>query len=186
MKAFFTHLERGKAVLIFLALATAVYATMLLGPLAALEQIAAQKPFDMRPTGYSFEDVQHLIQALGERGKRVYLSQQLPLDFLYPAFFACFIFGAILWLSRNFSITKNWYRYFACLAFVAALADYLENTLIIAMLTTGPADLSPLVVGIASAASVTKAVLTTLVSIILLTALVQFGLSKLRNANRSN
>lgn len=167
--------RRGQTVIILWVLTLLTYVCMVLGTLADIQRIAGEPAFDMRPFGYSYESAGNFLEALGEQGRNIYLMRQIPLDILYPALLALSSAGALLWLSRTFGRTARFYRAAAAVAFVAALADYVENVLIVWMLNAG-ADLSPSLVSAASMATVAKSTLSTIVFTALLVALVEFTL----------
>ncbi len=174
----------GRVIVGAIALGTVVYLMMVLGPLAELEQITGSKPFDLRPGGYSHDSARDLINALGQEGSRIYLWRQIPLDTVYPALFAISVAGSINWLSGRFAAPfRRWFRAAATAAYFAAFADYVENAMIVAMLTTG-SDLSPSLTQIASAATIFKSVLTTLsVVALLLAAILSFAVKLKRSGN---
>ena len=155
--------KSGRAILFTFLLATAIYFVMIFGTLAQLESLAEAKPFDMRPAGYSFESATKFLSALGTDGRRLYLWRQIPLDMVYPALFAVCSAGAITWFSESFRpAIARWTNVVAPIAYLAALADYIENILIVGMLNSWP-ELSTTVVSSASLATMVKSGLTTVV-----------------------
>lgn len=151
---------------VFFAVAAAFYAIMVLVTLKELESLSGVAPFDMRPTGYSYEDAQLLLQGLGEAGRHYYLTNQIPLDIVFPAAFALFLTNAFLW-CRSILTAGRWIGIGIGLSWLAAAADYLENTGITAMLVLWPKVPGSLV-SATSAASIMKAGATTCAIIIML------------------
>jgi len=80
MYNFLSYPRHGSRILLFWCAAMLVYLLMVFGSLAEIERITGVRAFDMRPTGYSFADALALISALGEEGRRFYLTVQIPLD----------------------------------------------------------------------------------------------------------
>jgi hypothetical protein len=46
------------------------------------------KLLDMMPAGYDFDYVIKLFNALGENGRKTYLTSLIPVDMIYPLLFA--------------------------------------------------------------------------------------------------
>ena len=86
------------------AVTLAVYATMLVWTLPAITAAAGGlAPFDMRPSGYSFDEAKAFLTALSPDGKALYLDAQHKLDAAYPALLAATLFFAIAALAP-----KSW------------------------------------------------------------------------------
>lgn len=140
-----------KVIALTCAIALGLYLNMVLGPLAELTAITGTPPFDMRPMGYDHTAATTLYNTLGPTGRTLYLTQQIPRDTLYPAALALW---SVLTLRHLRPGTRTIW-----LPIAAALADYTENTLIVAMLLHSP---TPALTLAASTATITKSVLTTL------------------------
>ena len=57
------------------------------------------KLLDMMPTGYDWNYVNELFNTLGENGRKIYLTKQIPMDMFYPLLFGlsyCLIFAYFL------------------------------------------------------------------------------------------
>lgn len=171
--------QNGSRILLFWCAAMVVYSLMVFGTLADIERITGVRAFDMRPTGYTYADALALISALGEEGRRVYLTMQIPMDTVYPVLLAISSASSLYWLSQSFGQTARWYRAVAAVAYLAAIADYAENGLIVWMLNAGLGVPQALVTS-ASLASVSKSILSTVVFTTLLIALAEFAVRKLR------
>lgn len=183
MKSFLSYPQHGSRILLFWGAAMVVYCLMIFGSLAEIERITGVRAFDMRPTGYSYADAFAFIFALGEEGRRVYLSMQIPLDTVYPAILAISSASSLYWLSQSFGPTARWYRAVAAVAYLAAIADYAENGLIVWMLNAGLGVPQALVTA-ASSASVSKSILSTVVFTTLLIALAEFVIRRTRQRPR--
>ena len=153
-----TNPRYGLLALIFALAASGIYALMVTTTLAYLETLSGLVPFDMRPTGYSFDDAEQLLAALGRGGRTYYLNRQIPLDTLYPALLSLTLICALLHFGRDISdrrvvLAGIW------VALLAGLADYAEN-LCVALMLLGWPDVPPTLVALSSVISVSKAILT--------------------------
>ncbi|MCP4489644.1 MAG: hypothetical protein GY820_20355 [Gammaproteobacteria bacterium] len=175
MKNLITYLQKsatGRSVLVFFVPAMVIYAAMLLYTIPQVTQHASgMKLFDLLPGGYSFTYAAELLQALGDRGRNLYLYRQLPLDFIYPGLFAISCCQLLFWIFKK-SVNTNSIIFYLCLIpVVAGFFDYLENIFIIQMLISYP-DISELLVSIASIITVTKSIFTTAFFMMLLMGVV--------------
>lgn len=157
----------GKAAIAFGLAGAAVYFLMIGTTLAHISAVSGALPLDMRPFGYTPQDVTQLFNALEEDGRRYYLNRQLPLDTVYPALLALTLVAAIRWFDQRLSYTRiSWLGIAASLG--AAVFDYVENLGIAAMILRWP-DLPASLVHATSTASILKSLLTTsAVSLLLL------------------
>lgn len=170
----------GRLTLILLALAVLNYLVMVLVTIPTLQEMAGGLAlFDMMPSGYDFAHATALLERLGEAGRDYYLYRQIPLDIVYPGLFALSFFTATNWLAGRWDRAAGILRVLAFLPIVAALADYLENFLIVRMIGSYSA-LSEGLVAAASGASVAKAVSTTVFFVAFLIMLILWGLSRLK------
>ena len=170
--------KHGSRILQFWCAAMLVYFLMVFGSLSEIEQVTGVRAFDMRPTGYSYADALALISALGEEGRHVYLTKQIPLDTVYPALLAISSASSLFWLSQSFGSTARWYRAVAAVAYLAAIADYAENGMIVWMLNAGLGVPEALVTA-ASLATVSKSISSTIVFTTLLIALTELAIRRL-------
>ena len=151
--------QHGLHAVIFGLAAAGIYIVMINITLEHIQFLSGLRPFDMRPSGYSSEQAHALLDALGIDGRQYYLTWQIPLDLLYPAFMALTLVSILKWIERqgaNGRLTKVGIG----LSVGAAIADYLENIGICLMILGWP-DLPTSLVQTVSLASITKAVLTT-------------------------
>lgn len=154
------YTRNRRAIPVFFAMAIIVYLTMVFGTLAQIEQMAGSRPFDLRPAGYSFDAAKGFLNALGKEGRWIYLTRQIPLDTAYPALFALSIASALFALLGYLGFRSKWVNIACLIPFIAAIADYSENALIVVILLKWP-DISPWVITIASAVTVFKSSLVT-------------------------
>lgn len=162
------------------AVTTGIYLTMLSWSLPMITNAAGGlTPFDMRPSGYSFEEAKAFLTALPADMTTFYRETQIGvLDTYYPALLALTLFLAIGLLAPK--KLKFWGWVLALIAIPSAVFDYMENTNINLMLFLGPDNINMEIVARASARSVAKATFSTLaMSIVLI-----FGIVKLWNRFR--
>lgn len=163
----------GRNVAIFFSLNMVFYLAILLYSIPLVGRSApSMKLFDVSPAGYTVEYAISLLNAIGPEGRNLYLSLQLPLDFVYPGLFIVSYSLLFAWLlDKNYDLRSKIY-YALYLPIFAGLFDYLENVLVILMLKTYP-DLSAGLVFAASFATVTKSVLSSIFFTLLLVCILQ-------------
>ncbi len=150
--------HNGRAAIAFGLSALAVYLVMVLGTLEHLSDLAGAPPFDLRPAGYSQTDAADLLHALGDPGRRYYLTRQVPLDTLYPGLLALTLISTFRWRAAWFGPTAMT-RLGGPVAILAAGFDYVENIGVALMLLGGPAS-DPSLIQATSTASILKSILT--------------------------
>lgn len=157
----------GKTVLILFLLTMSIYAIMLVVTIPMVKSYAPDMAlFDLSPTGYSYEHATSLLEELGSEGRQIYLTRQLPLDFIYPGLFAASYTLLLLWLFRKGFNENAKIFYLALTPVLGGLFDYLENICIIVMLNTFPST-SVTLVSISSAFTLLKGIFTTIFFILL-------------------
>lgn len=163
----------GKNVAIFFSLNMAFYLAILFYSIPMVGKSAPDmKLFDVSPSGYTREYAVSLLNAIGPEGRKLYLSLQLPLDFVYPGLFIISYPLLFAWLlKKNHGLQSKVY-YALYLPIIAGLFDYLENILIIQMLKTYP-DINSSLVVVASFATVAKSVLSSVFFTLLLLSILQ-------------
>ena len=143
-------------------------------------QAGGLMPFDVRPTGYSFEDAKAFVGALTVQGNIFYLSMQHMLDTVFPILEGVVVSWAIIMLAD-----KSWGfgRWLMIIPGVAGMVfDLLENRQVGVMLTTGAKDLTAEIVSLGSTFTIAKSILVTISFLILAWLLLQRYLEKRRNA----
>ncbi|MGY5453056.1 hypothetical protein ACVFI8_19265 [Agarivorans sp. MS3-6] len=163
MEALFRLLQKyatGKIISGLFVLTMSVYISMLVYSIPA---VSAYSPgmalFDLSPSGYSYTYANDLLSSLGEEGRHLYLSVQLPLDFIYPGLFSITYSLLLVWIIGKTQAENSKIRYFALVPFMAGVFDYLENIFIIKMISSFP-DLQVSSVKIASAFTLLKSSFT--------------------------
>lgn len=117
----------------------AAWLGMNLWSLPKIEELAGGlRLLDMRFTGYSFEDVQDFLAAIGDEGTALYLGPQFWLDMIFPPLLGAVLFMIYRWL---FPGLRGLIIGAVSLTYVAT--DFLENLAIAALLRAGVAGLTP-------------------------------------------
>ena len=138
---------------------------------------------DMMPAGYSAGYVNSLLNNLGEKGRDVYLYNQIPLDMIYP-----FLFGTTYCLLLAFIIKKLGKKesnlfYLCYIPLFAGLFDYFENIGIIMLLVSYP-DNAIILSQTTNIFSVLKSTFTTISFIILIICLIALVLKLIGSKNK--
>ena len=150
------------------ALMSAVYATMVFWSLPRLSAMAGGvQMFDLRPMGYSFDEAQAILAALGDVGIQFYVQVQHKLDTVYPALLALTLIWAFQALFRRRAA-----QVLSVLAAGAAACDYSENARVATMLKAGADGIDNAMVEAASFWTIAKSGLTTIALIALLVGMV--------------
>jgi hypothetical protein len=162
----------GKNVILLFLMNMVVYSAILFYSIPKVVMSAPEmKLFDVSPSGYTTQYAISLLKAIGPEGRELYLSLQLPLDFIYPGLFMISYPLLFAWLLRkNYALESKLY-YALYIPILAGLFDYAENVFIIMMLKAYPALGSGLVTA-ASLATISKSILTsvffTLLSLVII------------------
>lgn len=161
---------RGLFWLVFAA-TLGVYLVMLLWTLPAITAAAGGLvPFDLRPTGYSFDEARAFLAALTPEGTALYRTVQQRLDIAYPALLAATLVMAILLLAP--AGLGRWRWFLAATALPGMVFDYLENAAVARMLDGGAAALTPEHAADASRWTLLKSAFSTLAFAVLLALIV--------------
>ncbi len=164
----------GRKVLLFFLLANVVYAIMIFYSIPKLEAYSGGlKILDMRPSGYDVPYVRSLFAALGEEGRNLYLTLQIPLDLLYPGLFGISYALLLGYFLKKLGKQETNYFYLVFLPLAAGFFDYLENFGIINLLRNYP-EISTSVVNITSIFTVIKSVLSTIFFITLIITILAY------------
>jgi len=151
----------GKSVLLLFVLTMAVYLLMLLVTIPRVQSYAPDTAlFDLSPMGYTHSQAVTLLQALGHAGRDAYLFPQLALDFVYPGLFALCYSLMLIWVYSKRVQSDSKFLYLAILPVLGGLFDYVENILIIRMITTFP-EVPKGLVSVASGATLLKSAFST-------------------------
>lgn len=165
----------GKNVILLFSITMVVYLTILFYSIPKVVISAPEmKLFDVSPSGYTTEYAISLLNAIGPEGRDLYLSLQLPLDFIYPGLFIISYSLLLAWLlKKNYGLESKVY-YALYVPILVGLLDYAENVFIIMMLKAYP-DLSSGLVAAASLATTIKSVLSSIFfTLLILLSVIQF------------
>lgn len=176
----------GKKVLLLFLLANVVYALMLAVTIPKTMTFSnGLKLLDMMPFGYDLEYINTLFETLGEKGRKVYLVNQLPVDMIYPFLFGvsyCLLIGYFL---KKLNKLDSVYFYLCFLPLVAGIADYAENFGVLAMLNSFP-DISPITATVTNVFTLIKSMTTTVFFVALIIALLILGIKKIKERGNTS
>jgi len=189
MKRFIHFIEKnisGKKVLGLFILTNLVYTFMLTVTIPkTMEFSNGMKLLDMMPTGYDLNYVRELFTSLGEKGRLTYLTNQIPVDMIYPLLFGlsyCLLLGYFL---KKLNKLNSPYSYLCLLPIIAGIADYLENIGIISMLKNYP-ELKETIVYTTNIFSVIKSSSTSIFFIVLIVVLITLGIKVVNRKTNAN
>ena len=169
----------GKKVLLLFIVTNLVYLLMLTITIPkTMTYSNDMKLLDMMPMGYNFEYVNSLLGALGEKGRYVYLYNQIPLDMIYPFLFGISYSLIMAYFLKKMDRLSSFFFYLCLLPIIAGIADYLENFGIVSMLNSFP-NLSQSSVNLTSIFSVIKSLSTSIYFIALIIILMILGIKKM-------
>ena len=134
---------------------------------AIAKEAAGEAIFDMR-FAYPTAAGRAFLAALTDAGRQLYLTRQLPLDFVYPAVYTVFFLSA-------FRALRGRADAFFCLPCLLAAADVTENICTIVMLRAAPSDA---LLRFASCATTVKSVLMYLIFVLLAVLLIRYLLRR--------
>lgn len=158
----------GRLVLLLFIITTVVYLVIVLYSIPEVVKLAPEmKLFDMSPGGYDAIYAEELLRSIGQTGREIYITLQLPIDFVYPGLFAITYSLMLVWLFGKRIDKKSKLYLLAMVPIFAGLFDYFENFGIILMLRSLP-TVDPTVVLISSFFSIAKSVFTVVFYILLL------------------
>jgi hypothetical protein len=158
----------GRLVLLLFIITTVVYLVIVLYSIPEVVKLAPEmKLFDMSPGGYDAIYAEELLRSIGQTGREIYITLQLPIDFVYPGLFAITYSLMLVWLFGKRIDKKSKLYLLAMVPIFAGLFDYFENFGIILMLRSFP-TVDPTVVLISSFFSIAKSVFTVVFYILLL------------------
>ena len=169
----FQKYSTGKNVILLFSINMVVYLGILFYSIPkVLTSAPEMKLFDVSPSGYTSEYAISLLNAIGPEGWDLYLSLQLPLDFIYPGLFIISWPLVFAWfLKKNYSLESKVY-YALYIPILAGLFDYAENVLIIMLLKTYP-DLGSGLVSAASIATIIKSILSSIFMTLISLSIIQ-------------
>ncbi len=175
----------GKKVLGLFILTNAVYLFMLTVTIPKTMAFSnGMKLLDMMPTGYNFNYVRELFNALGDIGRGTYLTNQIPVDMVYPLLFALTYCLLLAYFLKKLNKLIAPFSYLCLLPIIAGIADYLENFGIIAMLKSYP-NLTEITVKTTNSFSVLKSISTSVFFIVLIIVLIILGFKAIKDIKTS-
>lgn len=178
MKKFTKFIERhlsGKKVLALFILTNVVYIAMLTLTIPKTMNFSnGMDLLDMMPTGYNLNYVSELFSVLEEAGRRAYLTNQIPVDMVYPLLFGLSYCLLLAYFLKKLNKFVAPYSYLCLLPVLAGIADYLENFGIINLLNSYP-DLTETAVRTTSTFSLIKSITTSAFFMVLILVLITMG-----------
>ncbi|WP_053991610.1 hypothetical protein [Mangrovimonas sp. TPBH4] len=175
----------GKKVLGLFILTNAVYVFMLTVTIPkTMEFSNGMKLLDMMPMGYDLNYVNELFKSLGENGQKFYLTNQIPVDMIYPLLFGLTYCLLLAFFLKKINKLNTPFIYICFIPIIAGIADYFENFGIIAMLKNYP-ELTEVAVKTTSSFSLIKSSLTSVFFIVLITMLIILGIKFVRRNKTS-
>ena len=175
----------GKKVLGLFILTNVVYVLMLTVTIPkTMEFSNGMKLLDMMPTGYDLNYVSELFSSLGENGRRTYLTNQIPVDMIYPLLFGlsyCLLLGYFL---KKLNKLNTPFTYLCLLPIIAGIADYLENFGIITMLNSYP-DLTQIATKTTNIFTILKSSSTTVFFLFLIIIIISLGIKTITGKETS-
>src|SRR6056297_2595582 len=171
----------GKRVLALFILTNVVYVFMLTVTIPkTMEYSNGMNLLDMMPMGYDFNYVNALFNSLGDIGRATYLTNQIPVDMIYPLLFGltyCFLLAYFL---KKLNKLRTPFSYLCLLPVIAGISDYLENIGIITMLKSYP-DFSVVTVRTTNIFSVLKSISTSAFFITMIFVLIVLGIRAIKS-----
>jgi len=142
--------------------------------------------FDLKTFGYSQEEATSMIQNLDQSTIDFYIFPQLLLlDILYPILLALFLSTLIIRLSNLIELSPNRiYSNLFILPFIAMFIDYLENSMILVMISN-PEEISSGLIKVASIFTQMKSAFTTMSWLVILVLFVIWLTKKWKNKTYS-
>ena len=180
LRTIITKNASGKKVLLLFVIANLVYAFMLVITIPKTMAFSGgMKLLDMMPMGYNAEYINNLLDTLGEKGRDVYLYNQIPVDMIYPFLFGISYCLLLAYFLKKINKLNSPFFYLCLLPLIAGLADYSENFGIISMLTSYP-DLSPIQTTATNIFTLFKSIASTIYFIALIITLIILGLKTIK------
>ncbi len=139
MKTQINRFLRGKIVLLLFIISSSLYFLMLFVTIPHLQRMTRGiRILDMMPAGYDLAYVEKMMEALGEAGRHYYLFRQLPIDLVFPIFFAASSCLIMAWFLKKLNQLDSKWFIVCYLPFFAGFFDYAENFSIISLINNYP------------------------------------------------
>ena len=136
---------------------------------------SGMKLLDMMPIGYNSDYVITLFNALGEKGRNVYLYDQIPIDMIYPMLFGISYCLILAYFLNKLNKLNSPLFYLCLLPIVVGIFDYLENIGIIIMLNNYP-NFSQNLIKSTNIFTIIKSMTTSIYFVVLIIILIILGL----------
>ena len=176
----------GKKVLFLFILTNSVYVYMLTVTIPkTMEFSNGMKLLDMMPMGYDLLYVTKLFSSLGEIGRDTYLTNQIPVDMIYPLLFGLTYCLLLAYFLKKVNKLNSPFIYLCLIPIIAGVADYAENFGIISMLNSFP-NLTEITVKITNCFSVLKSISTSIFFMLLIIILVILGFRSLKKKKQDS
>ena len=170
----------GTKVLGLFILTNLIYAFMLMVTIPrTMVYSNGMKLLDMMPAGYEYNYVNKLFSTLGENGRVTYLTNQIPVDMIYPLLFGVSYCLLMAYFLKKLNKLHTPQIYLCLLPIIAGVADYFENIGIITLLNSYP-DFTETIVNTASMFSIMKSISTSMFFITLIVILIWLGIKLLK------
>jgi hypothetical protein len=183
MKTQINRLLNGKTVLLFFIISSSLYFLMIFVTIPHLHKVTSGiRILDMMPGGYDFQYVSQLVEALGETGRHYYLFTQIPIDMVFPLFFAVSNCLIMAWFLKKLNKLDTRWFYVCYLPMAAGIFDYAENFSIISILYNYP-EIEEKSILVCNLFSIMKSSLTTIALSVLLIILLVFLFKRIFNRN---
>lgn len=93
-----------------------------------VEYAGEMKILDIMITGYDINYVNDFLKALGEKGRDIYLYQQLAIDMIYPLGYGGFICFSLAWILKKKQGNLTCIGLVICiLPLIGVFLDFIEN-----------------------------------------------------------
>lgn len=149
------------------------YLIMVLWSLPLVSKMAGcYEPFDMRLSGYSFDEARLFLTSITDAGRDFYLNTQQLLDLFYPTLFAITLSIPMVHL-----VPRYWGWALAVPAIAGGAFDHLENRAVAVMLRVEPDALTEAMVSTASNWTLAKSISITIALVALLVVLCIHGIA---------
>jgi hypothetical protein len=179
--------------LLFLLMSQVIYIIMQIYSIpSVVHEAGGLLIFDMKPMGYTYEYAYNFLSHLSEKGYGMYKYVQLPLDILFPILNCLTGLCTFTLLIRLYDKVKNkseldmqssFLKAPLALPLIAMLSDYLENIMILVMLSYKSAVPKGLVY-VADIFTITKSMATSIFYIIILIICIISCVTWIRNRTK--
>ncbi len=178
------RMSSKSGIVILFLLAHLVLIMMMVFTFPRINAQLGSQAFDLKTFGYTQEEATLMIQNLDQSTIDFYIFPQLLLlDILYPILLALLLSTLIIRLSYLIRLSPNHiYSNLFILPFIAMFIDYLENSLILVMITN-PEEISSGLIKLASIFTQLKGAFTTMSWLVILILFVIWLNKKWRDKN---